>query len=341
MPPRPRLARPANTSTRADRSRLVVNAALSMRIASRLIDRDRRILRLVAHHRVLTTDQLARVFFSSPTTARHRLAELYRLRLLDRFRPIRPRWHGDGLGSEPFHWVLDEAGAMVLTAEHDEDLSKFHWKRKRRGDEIALAASQQLDHLVAVNEVFTRLLAAQRAGAGELEVWWNQAETAGACADAYGRAVVRPDCYGVWHQDGGELPFWVEVDLGTETHYQLRAKLEGYAEVEIVRQVVTWVLFIFATPGREAAVRAALVGRTTVPVATAVLWPHDAPHGAVWLPLDSQGPRLRLIDLANLPVRPEAIERATSIKRWAEEERQRQEANKRMWEQSRAEIGDE
>ena len=58
-------------------------------VAGHLTDRDRELVRLVARHRVLTTDQLAALAFGNITTARHRLTVLVRLRLLRRFRPHR------------------------------------------------------------------------------------------------------------------------------------------------------------------------------------------------------------------------------------------------------------
>ncbi|MGH3370331.1 MAG: replication-relaxation family protein, partial [Nocardioidaceae bacterium] len=58
--------------------------------AERLTDRDRYLCRILAEHRVLTTDQMVDIAFDSAITARHRLGVLTSLRLLDRFRPYRP-----------------------------------------------------------------------------------------------------------------------------------------------------------------------------------------------------------------------------------------------------------
>jgi hypothetical protein len=54
--------------------------------SARLTDRDRYLVRLVADHRVLTTDQLCAVGFDSVITARHRLGALVRIGVLRRFR---------------------------------------------------------------------------------------------------------------------------------------------------------------------------------------------------------------------------------------------------------------
>jgi hypothetical protein len=49
--------------------------------------------------------------FTTPRKARQRLAELYELRVLDRFRPA---WQ-QGEGSTPHHWTLDAAGAQTAS----------------------------------------------------------------------------------------------------------------------------------------------------------------------------------------------------------------------------------
>jgi Replication-relaxation len=52
--------------------------------AARLTDRDRFLVRVVAEHRVLTTDQLATLAFENVITARHRLDALNRMGALRR-----------------------------------------------------------------------------------------------------------------------------------------------------------------------------------------------------------------------------------------------------------------
>lgn len=78
------------------------------------MNRDRELVRLVARHRTLTTDQLAALRFGNLTTARHRLSVLVRLGLLRRFRPRREA------GSAPWHYVLGPVGAALLGHEDRE-----------------------------------------------------------------------------------------------------------------------------------------------------------------------------------------------------------------------------
>ena len=63
----PRAATRRRTGSRtATARRLPANDELLRRAASRLTDRDRAIVRLVARHKVLTTDQLTALFFTNP-----------------------------------------------------------------------------------------------------------------------------------------------------------------------------------------------------------------------------------------------------------------------------------
>ncbi|MHB1555547.1 MAG: replication-relaxation family protein, partial [Acidimicrobiales bacterium] len=102
MPPPTSHASPSSLSLSGlGRARLRLSDDLVTAAAHHLTDRDRSICSLLAEHRVLTTDQIGTVTFDSPISARHRLATLYRLRVLDRFRPFRR------VGTAPNHWVLD------------------------------------------------------------------------------------------------------------------------------------------------------------------------------------------------------------------------------------------
>src|SRR5438105_1259400 len=87
-----------------------IDLGYAVHLASRLTDRDRRIALDCYDHRVLTTSQLRRLHFDGLRVTQRRLNDLYRLRVLDRFRPPWRR----GEGSTPCHWLLDEAGAQIV-----------------------------------------------------------------------------------------------------------------------------------------------------------------------------------------------------------------------------------
>jgi hypothetical protein len=267
-------------------------------VVGRLTERDRTICRLLDDHRVLTTPQVADVGFTGERRARMRLAELYALDVLDRFRP--QTW-----GSPtPFHWVLGPLGAALVAAETGADLSDLSWRRTLAHD---LAASQRLAHLVGLNGFFCGLLRSARTRPGcALCEWWSERR----CAREWGE-VVRPDGYGIWTEHGTALPFLVEYDNGSEPLDRLAAKLPGYARLAAAAGHPNWVLFSFGSPRRERDARRALLHRD-VPVATAWRQPGTAPDAAIWLPVDADTHqyglgqdgrgRLGLAQLAHLPL---------------------------------------
>ena len=257
-------------------------------MVGRLTERDRLLCRLLDDHRVLTTPQVANVGFAGERRARMRLADLYALDVVDRFRP--QAWGN----SAPYHWVLGPLGAAVAAAETGTDLADLSWRRSLAHD---LAASQRLAHLVGLNGFFTGLLRAARTRPGcALEQWWSERR----CAREWGE-VVRPDGYGIWTERNTSLAFLVEYDNGTERLDRLAGKLGGYAQLAAAAGHPNWVLFSFASPRRETEARRVLA-HPTVPVATTTRTARTTTDGAVWLPAAGTGRRLRLIDLADLPV---------------------------------------
>jgi hypothetical protein len=254
-----------------------------LRLASHLTLRDRRIIRLLYEHRLLTSLQVCDIAFSSVRRAEARLPTLYQLRVVDRFRPH--QWPG----SAPYHWVLDDGGAAVIAADRGVEVKGLPWRRERA---LALADSVTLAHRVGTNGFFTALLRDAKAHPDRrLSVWWS----AWRCAEEWGD-IVRPDGYGVWNEPGARLPLLLEYDRGTESGARLAGKLPGYRDLLSIAAAPTWLLFCFQSAGREAAARRALVdGPPTL--ATAVLPPRSSPTAAIWLPLE--GPRrLRLAELS-------------------------------------------
>ena len=91
--------------------RLARSPALAAALAARLTARDRWLLRMIYEHRVLTTGQVTQLAFGTTRAATARMTTLYQYRAVDRFRPLA------ATGSSPLHFVLDEAGAILLAAE--------------------------------------------------------------------------------------------------------------------------------------------------------------------------------------------------------------------------------
>ena len=220
-----------------------------------------------------------------------RLAELHGFDVLDRFRP--QAWGSPSA----FHWVLGPLGAALVASETGTDPADHTWRRNLAHD---LAQSQRLAHLVGVNGFFCGLARSARTRPGcDLVEWWSERR----CAREWGE-VVRPDGYGIWSEADTALPFLVEYDNGTERLERLAAKLPGYARLAAAAGHPNWVLFSFASSRRERDARRVLAHHS-VPVATAVRQAGTAPDAAIWLPVAAGTERLRLAQLAHVPL-PEA-----------------------------------
>jgi len=279
---------------------VVADDAAVLAASGHLTDRDRTLVRTVAEHRVLTTDQLAALAFGNIITARHRLGVLVRLGVLRRFRPRRH------VGSAPWHYLLGPVGAALLGAE-DRDEKK--WLPQVRTDrQLALERSQRLSHMIGASWFFVSLAAHARTGGGELQRWDGEITAAEFLYDMSMRpwdldARPHPDGLGIWAEGGRDIVFLLEYDTGTEHLLQLAGKLHGYAEMaRTSMQFKVPILFCFLTPRREQSARRALAATADsceLQIATAAIDPrHTCPAGPVWMPLRG-GDRhpMRLLDL--------------------------------------------
>ena len=194
-----------------------VGAAAIAALASRLTERDRLAALACYEHRVLTTEQLRRLYFGSSRRCRDRLERLYRLRVLDRFRPqLQP-----GKGSAQHRWILDEAGAHVVAACYGRERSELRWRHQTA---VAIEHSDKLDHQLEVNEFFTLLSEEARHAGGHLAEWWGErrclaALTGQAAPDGYGKLLL---------PDRRPASFLLELDRSTEDHGRLRQKARRY-----------------------------------------------------------------------------------------------------------------
>lgn len=269
-------------------ARTRVDDTLLQALPSRLTRRDRYLLRLLYEHDVLTTTHLCDVGFATRRRATYRLAQLYGLRLIDRVRPLVTR------GSGEHHWVLDEAGAVVVAAERGLTRRELGWRRE---EALALASGgQRLEHLAGVNGFFVGLLKTSRRQPGaRLSVWWSERR----CAAEWGD-LVRPDGYGVWTEAGNTVAFALEYDRGTERPAErLAAKLPGYQELMAEDVRPNWLLVAFISERHEQVAREALA-TSTLPIATATVRTGTSPTAPIWQPLDGDY-RVALCELSCRP----------------------------------------
>lgn len=273
-------------------------------LARRLTLRDRWLARMLHEHKVLTTQQIVELCYPSLRAANHRLLDLYKWRVLDRFQPFVTT------GTAPMHYVLDIAGAVALAYEDGLDPKQLGYRHE---DAIGIAHSLCLAHTVGINGFFSTLVAlSQRAGApGRLTAWWSERR----CSRLFGD-MVRPDAYGRWRENGHQLEFFLEFDFGTEDHGKLSRKVRGYEKLAKTTGITTPVLIWLPNNHRETNARRALTAALSqlddpalVPIATssfnlAGVVGENNPAATQWLPI--AGPpsrlpgRLRLVQLAQL-----------------------------------------
>lgn len=260
-----------------------------LQVAHRITERDVDILFDLHEHRVLTTHQLTELHFNSPRVATRRLTTLWELGFIDRFQPHRPT------GSNPYHYVLAEAGAFVISARIGVDFKEFDWSRTNP-DKAPF--NPFLNHLVESNSFFTRLAHAyRRSGAGQLVTWQNG-------YDASFQWSVIPDGLGTIREGKRSLQFAYEHDRGTESSEQIKDKIEGYFRIALVRsdkkRLKDPLVILFTFPSERRENIRPFLGGSGFPLATAVFSRvMEDPLGRVWLPLDEKVP-MRLIDLGYL-----------------------------------------
>ncbi len=253
--------------------------------AHRLTKRDFKILIELYEHRVLTTPQLYELHFDTHTRASKCMLQLYRLGLVERFRPHTPT------GSAPWHYTLDEPGARLVAARQEIDFKDFTFKKARIFDVVG---SPRLRHRIECNGFFARLTLACRRRGWKLE-WTGERRAAARWYEH-----ITPDGIGRIISGGREISFFLEYDRGTENHGQLENKIERYRIVGRTAVRPDALLFVFPSQNRERQARRALIGAGFT-VATAVRHPAlRDPLGPVWLPLgDDQ--RFPILDL---PLKP-------------------------------------
>jgi hypothetical protein len=230
-------------------------------LPSHLTERDRRIALDCYEHHVLRTDQLKRLHFTGLRTATVRLGLLYELRVLDRFRPGARR----GEGTLPYHWILDEAGALIVADHKGIEPSQLHYTH---ADALNYATSRNLTHHVETNEFFTRLAVEANQNHGALSEWYGVRTLARLFA-----GTLLPDGYGVLNLPGrAPLHVLLELDRGTESSQILREKAKRYAEIlprSSLRELNPFV--ILAVPStRRAQTATAAVANTRAPIAITV-----------------------------------------------------------------------
>jgi len=231
-----------------------VSAERVFELARHLTERDREIVRVLFEQQVLTTDQLTLLFFSSRRRAQDRLLFLYRYRVLDRFYP--PARFGSG--KPQAHWLLDEAGAILVAAQLGVERKKLGWQP--RDD---WGSHPQLAHRLETNRFVTDLIAATLVERSLGVTWWvGPREAARRLNVDEHLPSPRPDGAFEVVCPAGSIECYLEWDRGTETRERLHDKLLAYLQMHELWDYKQWpplnLLFVVPGAGRLATLEGAV-----------------------------------------------------------------------------------
>ncbi len=220
-----------------------------LEVVRHLTERDREIARRLYDQQVLTTDQLTLLHFSSKRRAQDRLLFLYRERVVDRFFPP-SRF---GAGKPQAHWLLDEAGALLVAAMLGVERKQLGWQR--RDD---WGSHPQLAHRLGTNRFVTDLITATLSDPSiGVTAWYSTRDAVELLETEH----LRPDAGFIFETRLGVIECWLEWDRGTETEERLKEKLRGYWHAEHHLRLFTPeprnILFVVPGPGRIETLRRA------------------------------------------------------------------------------------
>lgn len=191
----------------------------------RLTERDLHIIRAVYEYRVLTTQHLQTLFFSSRHQTYARLASLYQHGFLERkFLGV----YADKMNT-PTLYLLDRRGAELLQAKLGLDIE---WNSHTKDVGVPF-----LEHTLAINTVRVAVAKACEATPGfALLKWLGEPEMKA----GYDRVIIRsttgknvsvsliPDSYCVLSTPKGIGHFFLELDRGTMTTKRFKNKILAY-----------------------------------------------------------------------------------------------------------------
>lgn len=248
--------------------------------------RDHHLLRWLAEHYVLSTDQIAAALFPSRRSARLRLAHLHQLEAVSRFVDVTT-------GNGQYLYTLGPLGCVVYpTAFNDPNRPDARTPRSSVERTERIIGSRKLRHLLGTNQLFVDLAAYARGDDNaHLARWWSGQHTTA----VFARSGIQPDGHGVWAVGGRQVGFFLEHDNGTEPLGMVLKKLRGYEQLAAYGPRYPVLLRV---PGRrrEQHLLDTLAGvPTAMPVATGIHSEH--PAGPAWTLTTDPGLRRWLHEL--------------------------------------------
>lgn len=196
-------------------------------LATNLSERDQAIVGDVVRLRFLTAGQLSRLHFAAipkPLTRTRRvqrtLGRLVEQRLLMR---CERRVGGSRAGSASFTYAPAAEGIRLVRYLAGGGI--------RQISNAVEPGTWFIDHTVAVNDVYVRVVEAERAGAVELLEYQAEPDCWRSFLSPIGSEIhLRPDGFVALGIDDLEQRSFLEVDRGTEGSHALRRKLSAYID---------------------------------------------------------------------------------------------------------------
>lgn len=210
--------RPINSQAkRTSRKELLV-------IEEKLSSRDRAVLEAVQKYRLMTSDQIARMFFpdcaNKVSQGRQQQLLMKRLKEYGLVNSLERQIGGYGGGSAVSVWHITEAGHRLLTLNNTD-----HYRRKR----FAEPTPARMAHTLAVTECAIQLMDICRYSV-DLSLYSIDPEPT--CwrrfNDGDGVSDLKPDMFLILNSQKFEDRWFIEVDRGSEHAPQVIGKCNAY-----------------------------------------------------------------------------------------------------------------
>jgi Replication-relaxation len=303
-----------------------VGTAFAWEVAKRTTERDREIAWLLYRQKILTTDQLRLLFFSSLRRCQDRLLWLHRHRVIDRFFPAGPF----SLGKPQAHWLLDEVGAHLVAARVGRERKSLAWNRQQDFHEHAHLA-HRLECNAFVCNVIAASLDTEDVWVGDWGLGWEAIKQPWPSFGGY--EATKPDAGFSLNTPYGLVVIALEWDRATEPMTTLLAKIRRYGTTLQESRALRRTNVCFVVPGERRAERLRREGEEAakqVPEArfwattTAQLEDHG-PLGEIWRCLDHEErpygmAEFEIVDGAEITPREHALGRRWQVampERWA------------------------
>lgn len=225
-----------------------ISASFAWEVAKRTTERDREIAWFLYRQKILTTDQLRLLFFSSLRRCQDRLLWLYRHRVIDRFYPSGPF----SLGKPQAHWLLDDVGAHLVAARLGRERKGLAWDRQQD-----FHAHAQLAHRLESNAfvcgVIAASLDAEDLWVGDWGLGWEAIKQPWSGRSGY--EATKPDAGFTLNDPYGLVVIALEWDRATEPMATLLAKVRRYGTTLQEAHALRRTNVCFVVPGERRANR--------------------------------------------------------------------------------------